>query len=302
MTNHKIFDVIIIGGSYAGLSAAMSLGRSLRNVLVIDSGKPCNVQTPHSHNFLTQDGKTPQEISSLAKLQVEQYRTIEFYKGIATKGSRTDHGFEIRTESGDVFQSRKILFATGLKDQMPNIKGFADCWGISAVHCPYCHGYEHRQRKTGIIANGEMAIPYVQLVSNLTKDLTLFTNGPSTLTAEQTALLISRNITIIETEVMELKHDKGAIQQIILKDNQALSIEVVYHKAAVVQHCDIPAALGCDLTEQGYIKVDAMQKTNIPGIFVAGDNSIMMRSVANAVAAGNFAGAVINKELSEERF
>ncbi len=302
MTNHKQFDVLIIGGSYAGLSAAMSLGRSLRKVLVLDSGKPCNAQTPHSHNFLTQDGKTPEEISSIAKVQVQQYDTVQFYEGTAVKGIKTDQGFEIHTESGQVFLGTKLIFATGLKDQLPDIKGFAECWGISAVHCPYCHGYEHHHRKTGILANGELAIPYIQLIANLTNDLTLFTNGPSSLTEEQTKILTVRNVPIIETEIMELTHDKGAIQNVLLKNNQSIPIEVVYHKAPVVQHCGIPAELGCELTEQGYIKTDGFQKTNLPGVFACGDNSILMRSVANAVATGNFAGAVANKELSEERF
>ena len=137
--NH--FDVIIIGGSYSGLSAAMSLGRSLRQVLVIDSGLPCNKQTPHSHNFITQDGEKPAVISAKAKLQVDIYKTVQFFNGLAVKAFKKNKGFEITTESGDVFTSRKVLFATGVKDLLPEINGFAECWGISVLHCPYCHGY-----------------------------------------------------------------------------------------------------------------------------------------------------------------
>lgn len=136
MKDKNSFDVIIIGGSYAGLSAAMALGRSLRTVLVIDSGLPCNKQTPHSHNFITQDGETPSAIAEKAKAQVLHYHTALFHNGLAISGTKTSSGFEITTQQGDIFQAKKLIFASGIKDIMPDIKGFADCWGISVIHCP----------------------------------------------------------------------------------------------------------------------------------------------------------------------
>jgi len=165
MTDNKNFDVIIIGGSYAGLSSAMALGRSLRNVLIIDNGQPCNIQTPHSHNFLTQDGKTPKEISELAKQEVEKYETVKFYKGLAISGIKSGDGFEITTDKKDKFTAKKLIFATGLKDLMPDIKGFAACRGISIIHCHYCHGFEYRNQNTGIITNGTKAFHLASLVN-----------------------------------------------------------------------------------------------------------------------------------------
>ena len=140
-------DVIIVGGSYSGLAAGMALGRALRQVLIIDSGKPCNRQTPYSHNFITQDGKTPEEIATLARQQVEKYDTVTFFNGLATNGAKTENGFEIQTASGETFSAKKLIFATGIKDIMPDIEGYAECWGISVLHCPYCHGYEVRNVK-----------------------------------------------------------------------------------------------------------------------------------------------------------
>ncbi len=302
MKDENAFDVLIVGGSYAGLSAGMVLGRALRRVLIIDSGSPCNRQTPHSHNFLTQDGKTPAEISALAKQQVLQYESISFHEGLAAHGVKTDKGFEISTQAGDVFSGKKLLFATGIKDLLPDIPGVSECWGISLIHCPYCHGYEVRNAKTGILGNGEYGFDFSRLILNWTKDLNLYTNGKSTLTEEQTASVRSRNIAIVESEVEALEHRAGRIQNVVFKDGSKAAVEALYTRALFVQHCAIPEALGCELTDLGYIRVDGTQKTTIPGVYACGDNTTPMRSVSTAVAQGTMAGAMANRDLVQEEF
>ncbi|MFT2011300.1 NAD(P)/FAD-dependent oxidoreductase [Pontibacter sp. 13R65] len=302
MKDHNNYEVIIIGGSYAGLAAAMALGRSLRRVLVIDGGKPCNRQTPHSHNFLTQDGETPQRIAEKAKAQVLQYDTIQFYDGLAAKGAETEHGFEITTQAGDLFQAKKLLFATGLTDQMPPIEGFAACWGISVLHCPYCHGYEVRNQPIGLIGNGDMGFEFCRLISNWSKQLTLFTNGPATLTQEQRQKLASYQIEVIEKEIGSFDQENGQLQQVVFHDGTRKEVAAVFARPAFAQHCNIPQQMGCELTEQGLLLVDGFGRTTVPGVFAAGDNATMFRSVANAVAEGTKAGAFINKELIEEAF
>lgn len=296
------YDVIIIGGSYAGLSAAMALGRSLKNVLIIDSGYPCNTPTPHSHNFLTQDGATPAAIAALGKQQVQQYDTVQFYDDLATEGSILENGFSITTKNGATFQAGKLIFATGIRDLLPNIKGFAESWGKSVIHCPYCHGYEFRNKKTGIMANGEMAFHLSALVNNLSKHLTIFTNGPAGLKPEQIAALKKHHIPVIETPITEIIQQKGNITGVVLADGSMEELDALYARLPFEQHCPIPQSLGCVINEQGHIQVDNMQKTSVPGVFACGDNSSPMRSVANAVATGNFAGAIVNKELTEEQF
>lgn len=302
MTGEKNYDVIIVGGSYSGLSAAMALGRSLRKVLIIDGGEPCNRQTPHSHNFITHDGNTPKAIAMQAKEQVLKYDTVTFLQGIALSASKHEKGFNVTSATGDTFTARKLLFTTGIKDKMPPIDGFAECWGITAIHCPYCHGYEVRHEKTGIIANGDLGYEFTKLIDNWTKDLTLFTNGKSTLKPEQTEKLRLHNIPIIETEITAFEHTNGNLSQVHFKDGSTMSMKAVYSKLPFEQHCDIPVKLGCALDEQGYITVDNMYKTTVAGVYAAGDNTVPMRSVSLAIGSGGFAGAVINKELVDESF
>jgi thioredoxin reductase len=302
MTDSKNFDVIIIGGSYAGLSAAMALGRSLRNVLIIDGGQPCNIQTPHSHNFLTQDGNTPKEISTIAKSQVEEYDTVKFYQGFAVSGVKTENGFEITLAKGEKFTAKKLIFATGIRDIMPDIKGFSECWGISIVHCPYCHGYEHRDQETAIIANGPKGYHLVSMVNNLTKKITILTNGKADFSVEQLEKLNKHQIKIIETAISEIEQKSGVLENVVFSDGTKMAFDVAYGVVPIKQHLDIPVSLGCELTELGYIKVDFMQKTTVPHVYACGDNAIMMRSVANAVSTGNIAGAVANGELVFEQF
>lgn len=300
--NTTEYEVIIIGGSYSGLSAAMALGRSLRKTLVMDSGKPCNEQTPHSHNFLTQDGKSPKEIAESAQKQVSEYETVHFHKGKAVDAKKSENGFEITTEKGEKFHSKKLIIATGLVDEVPDIKGFQESWGISLIHCPYCHGYEYKGKKTGIIANGDKAVHISSLVKNLTEDVTILTQGKSNFTEEQMEKLKRNNIQIIEHEISELKHDNGIVESIIFSDQTEMKFEAVYGAFPFHQHSDIPKNLGCEFTEFGHIKTDQFQKTNIPGVFVCGDNSSMMRSVSNAVMTGNVAGAMVNMELVTDCF
>src|SRR5688500_15047914 len=144
MTDKTKFDVIIVGGSYSGLAAGMALGRALRKVLIIDSGKPCNRYTPHSHNFITHDGKPPGEIGALARQQVEKYNTVKFFNAIALKSENKGNLFHISAGSNAIFSAKKLIFATGIRDLMTDIAGFEECWGKSVIHCPYCHGYEVR--------------------------------------------------------------------------------------------------------------------------------------------------------------
>ncbi len=297
-----LYDVIIIGGSYAGLSAAMALGRSLKNTLIIDNGIPCNRQTPHSHNFITQDGEKPKVIAERAREQVAQYKSIEFLNAKAIKGKKLEGKFEIQTEEGDKIFAKKLIFATGIKDLLPEIKGFTACWGISVIHCPYCHGYEFKGKKTAIMIDNEKAFHIAQLVNNLTDNITILTSGKTYFSDVQLQKLQDNHIEIIDKEVLEIVHHLGNVNAVTFTDGSQVKFDAIYASVPFIQHSQIPQELGCELNEQGYIKTDSFQMTNIEGVFACGDNTSPMRSVANAVAAGNLTGAMVNYILTEENF
>lgn len=302
MNQKKEFDVIIVGGSYAGLAAGMALGRALRNVLIIDSGNPCNQQTPHSHNFLTNDGKTPEEISSIARQQVSQYPTVQFLNSWVVTGTKTSNGFVITTEAGVEFRARKLVFATGIRDIKPEIPGFAASWGISVLHCPYCHGYEVRHQPTGLLANGDAAFDMAFLLRNWTNNLTLYTNGVASLGDDQKRKLAKYGIELVEDGIEELEQNKGKIQSIILKGGRKTSIKVLYAPLPFEQHSDLPESIGCDLTNEGYIQINPRFMTTVEGVYACGDNVTRMRTVANAVAMGTSAGMMLNRDLVDEDF
>lgn len=302
MANDKQYDAIIVGGSYAGLSAAMTLGRSMRKVLVIDSGKPCNRFTPHAHNFITHDGKTPAEIAAEAKQQVLLYHTVAFVEDLALTGHAIDGGFEIATEKGEHYQAKKLLFATGITDILPAIEGIEECWGKSVLHCPYCHGYEVRNKQIAILSNGDMGYETSKHLSNWSKDITLFTNGKSTLSQEQFLKLQEHNISVVENEVASLSHEAGYMNNIVFADGTKQPVDAAFTMAAFAQHCPIPEQLGCKLDAHGRIETDEMRTTSVAGVYAAGDNSGMFRALAGAIAAGCTAGAAINRALISEAF
>jgi thioredoxin reductase len=298
----KDFDVIIIGGSYAGLAAAMSLGRALLHVLIVDRGEPCNRYAAHSHNFITHDGAVPAEISAQAREQVLQYPTVRFLRETVTDASRTGHVFTVTTGDHEIYTSKKLLLATGIQDVFPDIPGFAACWGISILHCPYCHGYEVRHQRTAVLANGDIGFEYVKLISHWTKDLVLLTNGKSTLSESQQQLLAGNGIRVIETGVDFMEQENGRIKNVVLKDGTHVPLDALYHRPQHLLPGQFWKTLGCELNEQQLLRVDMLQKTTVSGVFAAGDCTTPGRAISIAVAAGAMAGISISKELIDEAF
>ena len=280
------FDVIIVGGSYSGLAAAMALARALRKVMIIDGGKPANRFTPQSHNFITHDGRPPDEIAALAREQVDDYPNVKRVDGFVIDAKTENHEFAVQLDTGQTYISKKLIFATGIIDQLPLINGISDCWGKSVLHCPYCHGYEVRNLKTGIIGNGEYAFEFGSLISNWTHELSIFTNGASSLTEDQRKKLNSHSIEIIEHKIKSLQHERGYLSAVEFENGNIIPLTVIYTRPEFEQHCAVPVQLGCELTLEGYIKIDASQKTTVDGVYACGDNITRLRTVCQCRGYG----------------
>ncbi|HEX9980998.1 MAG TPA: NAD(P)/FAD-dependent oxidoreductase [Flavobacterium sp.] len=293
----KSYDVIIIGGSAAGLSAALTLARALRQVLIIDCGTPCNMQTPRSHNFFTQDGNTPAAILDQAKEQVLSYPNVTFLHDKVVQAQSIDDAFAVETESGETFDSKKILLCTGLSDQKPDISGFAECWGITVLHCPYCHGYEVRNEPTAIFANGEAAYHLGVLINNWTKNITVLTNGTSELRNEEMEKLTELGITVIDNEIEAFENDNGRLSTVRFKDGSSFDVGVVYASIPFQQQSSLAEELGCKISSHGHVDVDTEQRTSIQGVYAAGDNTAQQRAISVAAASGTKAGFTINIDL-----
>ena len=294
------YDVLIVGGSVAGLSAALTLGRSLRRVLVLDAGQPCNRYSPHAHNLFTQDGTPPAQLLAAARQQALAYPTVRIEAGLVTRLHPTGAGFEAETAVGQRFASRKVLLATGVRDLLPPLPGFAECWGQSIVHCPYCHGYEVHGQPLAVLGNGEGLVEHVQHLRNWGRDLLLFTNGPATFGDDQRQQLAQLQVPVIETPVVGFAHAAGQLQAVQLADGRQLPRTALFAAVPFEQSSDLARQLGCTLTATGLLQVSEFGATNIPGVVAAGDNSTAMRSLPLASSRAVLAAIWLNRELVQE--
>lgn len=265
------YEVAIIGGASAGLSAAMALGRSNRKTIVIDSGSPRNKPAPHAHNIFTRDGTPPLELLKIARQQLKPYTTVHFKNGFITKAGRKNGLITLTTDKDETITVRRLILATGLTDVMPDIKGFKELWGTKIVHCPFCHGFEFRDQSIGILLNGKNAEHVTPLVFNLNKSIQLFTNGKMDLSGHFKKWAKSNNITINETTVAEIVDDKKGLV-IKFTDGTSQFLKGLYSRGVKYKfHHELAVQLGCKLTEEGSVQVDETGSTTVKGVYAAGD-------------------------------
>ncbi|TGL06515.1 NAD(P)/FAD-dependent oxidoreductase [Leptospira bouyouniensis] len=290
-------DITIIGGSYSGLSAALTLVRSLRNVLVIDSERPCNQNTPFSHNFITHDGIKPSEIRQKALSDLNEYKTFKLQLGEATSIQKKGSGYLIKGNGLNEIQTDKIIFATGVKDLLPEIPGFAQAWGKTVIHCPYCHGYEYVGNQTGLWMNEEGVYEHAKFLKHWSKEITIFTNGPVQFSTEEVNKIESEGIAIQTEPVMELIQKDGKISGLLFQSGKNFPLQTLYSKIPIVQHSKLPEELGCKLLPSGLIDVSPFYETSISDVYAVGDMASMFRSVAHAVHSGNLAASKLNRTM-----
>ena len=297
-----MLDVVIIGGSSAGLSAALILGRSLRDVVVIDDHKPCNRFSHASHGFLTRDGVPPSELIQIAYDQLERYPTVARKTATALRIEKNDTGFEITSSDDSKLQARIVLLATGLHDELPPLDGIEGLWGRSVFHCPYCDGYEVRGKAIAVYGVDEAAIHLVLLLHKLTHNLTLCTGDGWKLTVAQRDRLSRFGIDMVEQPVVALESAGTQIQAVRFVDGTSLSCDALFIRPKTTHRTTFAHDLGCKANEHNVVQVDLRGRTSVEGMYAAGDISSPMRSVAIAVAQGAAAGYGINADLTERDF
>jgi thioredoxin reductase len=294
------FDVIIVGAGPAGLSAALILGRSRRRVLVLDSGKPRNAASRGLHGFLTRDGIDPSEFLTIAHEQLRAYETVEVRMAEVISATCVASSFELKLANGERFSCRKLLLATGVVDELPDIAGLKELYGSSVFHCPYCDGWEMRDQPLAVYGRGENGAGLALELTLWSRDLVLCTDGPGELQEGELARLARHNIDVREDQIERLDGDDGVLKEIVFTNGTTISRRGMFFSTSQHQHSDLAEQLGCALTEEGCIDTGEYETTNVPGLYVAGDASRLVQFVIVAAAEGAQAAVAINKELMKE--
>ena len=304
------YDVVVIGGGAAGLSGALALVRSRRSVLVIDGGQPRNAPAAHMHNYLTRDGTPPSELLAIGRAEVTGYGGAIIAGNVAAIERIQDDrgGFRVALTDGVPVHARRLLVATGLIDELPDIPGVAERWGRDVVHCPYCHGWEVRDQAIGILGTGPMAVHQASLFRQLSADVILFQHTAPPLSEEQVEQLAARGIPVVDGEVAALEVHDDRLTGVRLRSGAFVPREAVAVSSRVVARSEVLRALGLGTTDLevgghvlgSYVAADATGATTVPGVWVAGNVADPMGQVITAAAAGLRAGAVINADLIAE--
>ncbi|GHD43676.1 NAD(P)/FAD-dependent oxidoreductase [Mycetocola manganoxydans] len=308
MTNTTTFhyDAIIIGGGAAGLSAALALGRARRSVLVLDAGKPRNAPASGVHNFLTRDGTPPAELTRLGRAEVESYGGVIVSDAAATAtATQTGNGFAVTTAGGEVFEGRRLLVATGLTDELPNVPGLREHWGTSVLHCPYCHGWEVRDRAIGILGTGPKSVHQALLFRQWSERITLFLHTAPQPSDDELEQLAARGIAAVDGAAVSVEGSGGRLNGIRLEDGTMHAVDALVIAPNFIANTDLLEQLGVDVQPHpmgvgSFVETDPMGATSVPGVYAAGNVTDLMAQVVTSAAEGLRVGAALNADLMQE--
>lgn len=290
------YDVIIIGGSYAGMAAALQIARGRRQVLVMDAGIRRNRFAAFSHGLLGQDGKSPTAIADEAKAQLLEYPNVSWLQGLADSAEKSGDLFSV-TSGNNTLRAKRLILATGVTDHLPAIPGLQDRWGKTVFHCPYCHGYELNQGSLGVLATSEASMHQAMLIPDW-GPTTLFTNNCFTPDETQLQQLAARNVKVERETVREIAGEQAAIVK--LENGRLVELAGLFVASLTQPSNRIAQDLGCEIGESPigfYVKTDELKQTSVPGVFACGDLARPMGSVTFAIGDGAQAGFATHRSL-----
>jgi thioredoxin reductase len=292
-------EAIVIGGSFAGISAALQLARARRRVLVIDEGKRRNRFAHESHGFFAQDGRAPGDMVAEARRQLGAYPTVSFHDGIATHAARTDEGFDVTLGIGNVVSGHRLILATGVKDHLPPVPGLAERWGRSVFHCPYCHGYELGGGPVAVLAVGPASLHHALMLPDWAPT-TFLLDGKFEPDVTERDALEKRGVEVVDAPVEEIADAAGGRLLVNLRGTTNREFAGLFVAPRTEIAAPLAEELGCEI-EAGplgeFIRTDAMKSTSVPGVMACGDAARMAGNVALAVGDGTMAGAMAHRTL-----
>ena len=296
----KLLDVVVVGAGPAGLSAALVLGRMRRGVLLLDTDAPANAVSKGVHGFLSRDGTPPAEMRRVGREQLRPYTTVEC-RSVAARSARrlADGVFALDLEDGSQVAARRLLLAHGMRYGLPDLEGVAELWGDRVFHCPYCHGWEARDRPIAVYGRGERAAHQALMLNSLSDDIVLLSDGDSELPVERRQRLGVAGIELLDHRI-ERVVKQGAGLQVLFTERPPLARYALFIQANLSPASDLAAPLGAALTEMGSVETDAAGQTSEPGLYAAGDAATTVQSVAVATGSGARAAYAINAELAME--
>ncbi len=295
-----VFDVIIIGGGPAGLTAAVVLGRCNRKVLLFDHGKQRNRHSHGMHNFLTRDDISPMEFLKISNAELKKYGVKTLKTEVKHAKKNSDHIFEVKDSKEKNYYSKKLILATGLTDKIPEVKGAEKFYGKSLYHCPYCDGWENCNKVIGVYAKGKGGIDVALTLTSFSKKLTLYTDGEKYMKKKDKELFIKKNISIIYEPISSFEGNGKQIKNIVFKNGEKAICEALFFSNGYDVQCHLVESLGCSIGKNNLALPNKLQQTNIAGLYVAGDVSKDIHFVVVAAAEGAKAAVYINKELLED--
>jgi thioredoxin reductase len=290
------YDVVVVGGGAAGLSAALVLSRARRRVLVVDAGSPRNAPAAHLHGFLSRDGMPPSELLAVGRDEVTAYGGEMLAGTVTGLVPNGPSGFWVLLAGGRRISVRRLLVTTGLRDELPDIPGLAERWARDVLHCPYCHGHEVRDQQLGVLGGSPGAVGYAQIVRQWSHDVVLFV-PPDTLTTTERAELVARAIGVVEGTVARVLVEDDRLRGVELDDGRTVPRDAVFVPPRFVPHADLLVGLGCALDDDGWVVKDAVGATTVPGVWVAGNVANPRAQVITAAGEGSAAAIAINADL-----